>query len=48
MLALQEEELISVFPDPLIATDGSINHPASLPAADAVYASPLADLENKA
>ena len=35
-------------PDPLIATDGSINHPASLPAADAVYASPMADLENKA
>ena len=35
-------------PDPLIATDGSINHPASLTAADAVYASPMADLENKA
>ena len=35
-------------PDPLIATDGSINHPASLPAADAVYVSPMADLENKA
>ena len=35
-------------PDPLIATDGSINHPASLSAADAIYASPMADLENKA
>ena len=35
-------------PDPLIATDGSINHPASLDVDSVIYASPLADFENKA